>query len=306
MSFNNRDKIMVAHYYYKLEYKQQEIAEKFGMSRQRVNRLLKQALSEGVVEIKVNGYENAILESKLESKLGLREAIVVDSSDISTLSAVSIKYLKSIVSDGCNIGVSGGNTMAMLCDAPISNENHDIKVVQLMGGMITSNIFMRPDEITSKFAKIFGGEANVLLAPAIVDDPNLGRLLMEDSQYKDIRTMYSNLNIAVVSIGALMEGTLLLQVGYLNRNDFGMLHEKRCIGDVLMRFINIEGEIVDPQFDARVIGIPVDEFKKIDLRVGVSYGSIKVKPIIGAINGKFINVLITDSDTAKLLLEFNQ
>ncbi|MFZ5974535.1 MAG: sugar-binding transcriptional regulator [Bacillota bacterium] len=305
MRFDNRDMIKVAHYYYNVGLNQQEIADKFSMSRQRVNRLLKKAHDEGVVEIRVRGYDNsnAMLESELESKLQLREAVVVDSNDMSTLSATSIRYLKSIVQEGWTIGVSHGTSIAKLCDAPAAKEKHDIKIVQLTGGMNTINISSRPDEITLKFARIFGGEAHILFAPAITDNPSLRELIMEESQFQDIRKLYSNIDISVVAIGALVESNMLLQVGSLNKKDFDMLLGKDCVGDVILRFIDINGRIVDKQIDDRVMSIPLEDYLKIGLRVGVAYGPEKVRSIIGAINGKYINVLITDSDTAKLLIE---
>ena len=58
MALNQRDMIKVAHYYYNFGYNQQQVADKFGMSRQRVNRLLKKALLEGIVEIKIRDYSN--------------------------------------------------------------------------------------------------------------------------------------------------------------------------------------------------------------------------------------------------------
>lgn len=305
MRFDSRDMIKVAHYYYNIGLKQQEIADKFSMSRQRVNRLLKKALAEGVVEIRVRGYDNsnAMLESELESKLQLREAVVVDSNDMSTLSATSIRYLKGIVQEGWNIGVSHGTTIAKLCDAPAAKEKHDIKIVQLTGGMNTINISSRPDEITIKFARIFGGEPHVLFAPAITDNPGLRKLIMEESQYKEIQKLYSNIQVSVVAVGALVEDNMLLLVGSLSKSDFDMLRGKNCIGDVVLRFYDIDGRIVDPQVNERVMSIPMKDYMKIGLRVGVAYGAKKVRTITGAINGGFINVLITDSDTAKLLIE---
>ncbi|MFZ5975801.1 MAG: sugar-binding transcriptional regulator [Bacillota bacterium] len=304
MPFSRRDMIKVAHYYYSFGYNQQQVADKFGMSRQRVNRLLKQALAEGIVEIKVRDLSNAKLESELEVKFGLKEAVVVDNSDISS---ACIKYLKSVVQEGWKIGVASSTTIAkILRDTPASGEKHDIKVIQIMGGMNTNNISLRPDMNTVKLANIFGGEAYVLFAPAIVDNPGFAKLVKEESQVSDIYAMYSSLNIALVTVGALQEDNLLVEAGYLKMPDFYMLRDKQGVGDVVMRFFNMEGDIVDEQFDARVMSIPVADFKKIGLRVGVAYGEYKVRPIVGALNGNFINVLITDTATAGLLLEYEQ
>ncbi len=304
MPLDNRDMIKVAHYYYNFGFNQQQVADKFGMSRQRVNRLLKQALVEGVVEIKVRDLSNAKLESKLEIEFGLKEAVVADNSDISN---ESVKYLKSIVKDGWNIGVASSTTIAkMLRDAPLETKKHDVRVVQLMGGMNTANTSIRPDVITVKLANVFGGEAHVVFAPAIVDNLDLAELIMKESQFENIKMMYSNLNVALVTVGVLKEDTMLVDAGYLSKSDYDMLKEKDCIGDVVMRFINMEGKIVDPEFNKRVMSIPFEDYLRTELRVAVAYGEEKVKPIIGAINGDLINVLITDTDTAKLLLAYKK
>jgi DNA-binding transcriptional regulator LsrR (DeoR family) len=303
MALNQRDMIKVAHYYYNFGYNQQQVADKFGMSRQRVNRLLKQALLEGIVEIKIRDFSNVRIESELEVAFGLKEAIVADRNDIGN---ACMTYLKDIVQDGWNIGVASSTTIAgILRGLPHAKEKSGIRVVQLMGGMNTSSASIRPDVMTVRLANVFGGEAYVLFAPAIVDNSSLAELIKEESQYKKISAMFSALNVALVSVGVLNEENMLLTAGYLSKADYEVLKSKNCVGDVVMRFINIEGQLVDLEFNKRVMSIPLEDFKRIKTRIGVAYGAQKVKPIIGALKGKFINVLITDTETAKALLAQN-
>jgi deoxyribonucleoside regulator len=300
MALNQRDMIKVAHYYYNFGYNQQQVADKFGMSRQRVNRLLKQALLEGIVEIKIRDFSNVRIESELEVAFGLKEAVVADRNDVGH---ACMTYLKDIVQDGWTIGVASSTTIAgILRGLPHAKEKSGIRVVQLMGGMNTSSASIRPDVMTVRLANVFGGEAYVLFAPAIVDNPSLAELIREESQYKKISAMFSALNVALVSVGVLNEENMLLTAGYLSKADYEVLKSKNCVGDVIMRFINIEGQLVDPEFNKRVMSIPLEDFKRIKSRIGVAYGAQKVKPIIGALKGKFINVLITDTETAKALL----
>ena len=54
--------------------------------------------------------------------------------------------------------------------------------------------------------------------------------------------------------------------------------------------------------DDRVIGITLDELKKIDRVVGVTGGPQKEKVIRAALIGKLINVIITDQQSAKKLI----
>ena len=69
----DKDIVKVAYYYYKLDFTQQEIADKMNFSRQKVNRMLKKASEENIVEININGYEDfdLHLEHLLEKSLSL-------------------------------------------------------------------------------------------------------------------------------------------------------------------------------------------------------------------------------------------
>jgi deoxyribonucleoside regulator len=47
----------------------------------------------------------------------------------------------------------------------------------------------------------------------------------------------------------------------------------------------------------------LEDIKKKDYRIGVAAGGHKVDCICGALNGGYINVLITDEETAKNVLD---
>ena len=54
--------------------------------------------------------------------------------------------------------------------------------------------------------------------------------------------------------------------------------------------------------DERVVGLTLDEIKKIRRVIGVAGGSSKHQAIRAALEGKVINVLVTDHVTAQYLL----
>jgi DNA-binding transcriptional regulator LsrR (DeoR family) len=302
----SRDIVKVAYNYYCLGLNQQQIGDKLNMSRQRVNRLLKKALLEGVVEIRVHGCKetNVELESELESKYGINEAIVVEDGDKGALGSTLVAYLHNIVREGQKIGVAYGSTLAQIhwC-ASDTKRTRDISVIQLFGGLNADDASYRPDAIVNKMASILGGRAYSTFAPAFVDNPALKQLFNMEHRNKDILKMYARIDIAALTVGALRENSMLIQDSYFKLEDFHALREKGAVGVVGFWFYNIDGEIVDREFNERVMGIPLEEYKKIDLRIGVAYGEQKVRPLIGAINGGFINMVVTDVLTARRLLE---
>lgn len=302
----SRDTVKVAYNYYCIGLTQQQIGDKFNMSRQRVNRLLKRALLEGVVEIRVHGCKetNVKLESELEGKYGINEAVVVEDGDNGALGSALVAYLQNIVQEGQSVGVAYGSTLAQIhwC-ASNTKRTMDISVIQLFGGLNADNASYRPDAIVNKMASILGGRAYSTFVPAFVDNPALKKLFNMEHRNKDILKMYASIDIAAMTVGALGENSMLIQDGYFKPEDFEALKEKGAVGAVGFWFYDIGGEIVDGEFNQRVMGIPLEDYKKIDLRIGVAYGAQKVRPLIGAINGGFINMVVTDAPTAQRLLE---
>jgi DNA-binding transcriptional regulator LsrR (DeoR family) len=66
------------------------------------------------------------------------------------------------------------------------------------------------------------------------------------------------------------------------------------------------GAIIETLADKRRISISLQDLKKIPLVIGVAGGKNKFLPILGALKGRFIQALITDDLTAKLLINHKE
>jgi lsr operon transcriptional repressor len=92
-------------------------------------------------------------------------------------------------------------------------------------------------------------------------------------------------------------------MGYLSSADLLRLIGKGAVGDILCRYFDADGRFIDDEVNDRVIGIPMETFRdKRKLIIGVAGGPAKVKAIRAALLRKYINVLITDENTALELL----
>lgn len=82
--------------------------------------------------------------------------------------------------------------------------------------------------------------------------------------------------------------------------------KKGAVGDVALQYFNVHGETKDfEEFNERVAGMPLEEIKNVPRRVGISGGRQKVEAVMGAIQGGFVNILITDVDCAEGLIELD-
>jgi len=82
-----------------------------------------------------------------------------------------------------------------------------------------------------------------------------------------------------------------------------MAKRKGAVGEVNLRFIDANGKPIDSELNDLVIGITLEQLSKAERRIGVSAGIEKHEPTLAAIRGGWINVLVTDEETAEFLLD---
>jgi DNA-binding transcriptional regulator LsrR (DeoR family) len=63
-----------------------------------------------------------------------------------------------------------------------------------------------------------------------------------------------------------------------------------------------QGQVCDTQLDSRTIGLSLGELSHVERSVAVVYGVHKAAGVLGALQGRLFNVLITDEATAQEVL----
>jgi DNA-binding transcriptional regulator LsrR (DeoR family) len=71
---------------------------------------------------------------------------------------------------------------------------------------------------------------------------------------------------------------------------------------VLSSFYDQNGRLIDSNLSQRSIGLEIPDMKNIPTSVAISGGLNKVEAILGALRNGFLDVLITDTDTAQAVL----
>ena len=79
--------------------------------------------------------------------------------------------------------------------------------------------------------------------------------------------------------------------------------KKGGTGEILSHVVDKDGNLIKDEFEQHLISLDLEDLKKIPIRVGVAYGMDKKDAILGVLRGGYINVLITDEDVAKYLIE---
>lgn len=301
--------VKVAHYYYKLGMTQEEIGKKLSMSRQKVNRIINSLVEKNIVTIQINGYEDTYvdLEDSLEREFCLKESIVasVDSDEdvIDKLSQAAALYLERTIEDNEIIGVSWGTTLSSTASKLKPLKKNNISVVQLVGGTNLKDPSLKADEITRIIASKLNGVPYIMYAPAIVNDKKLKEDIMKEQSIKNIFNLINNCTMAIVGIGNLAQNSTIYKYNYITKEELEKLEKEESVGDICLHPYKINGELIKDDINKRVIGVTMDDLKKIPMVIGIAGGEDKTEAILGALKGGFIDTLITDNITAKNILE---
>jgi len=304
-----REYIRIATSYYKLGMKQDEIAKKLNISRQKVNRVLKQCLDLGIVRITIEDDDtnNLEIEMELEKLCGLKETVVIDKvSDIyEDIGKGAVSYFKRSIKDNDVIGLTRGRTIMALLDNLDGIGAKDLSVCQLAGGTNYLETCMNYDSIIHKASDILNARPFFLHAPTVLDSPNLKASLLEEESFKSTYRVLTSCTVAVVGIGKIYETHDKTRRNRIADDDYQAILGRNAVGEICARHFDIQGNLVNGEVDNKIMGIEPVDFKKIPLRIGLVGGYEKLPAVIGAIRGGFINVLIIDKKTAcKLLEEF--
>lgn len=300
--------VLVAEMYYMYGMSQEEIASRMKMSRPWVSKLLKRAEEMGIIHIEVHSplSGNSELEAKLKAKYKIANKIAVIqpaySGSINSVGNATANYLVSKIKDNDIVGVNWGLSVytAVECVLPISMEN--VTVVPLVGG-IGSQLECQCNIIASKLATALSANYKLLHSNAYCVNEREYQILMQNPMVKDVIDVGQKCDIAIYGLGG-MENNRMIESGCITPKQLDALNKKGAVGDLALRFLDSEGEILDLDVNNRVIACDLKKIREHAREViAIGFGEQKVEIIKAAMKGDLITTLFTDTKTAEMLLE---
>ena len=296
--------VSVASLYYEGNQSQNEIAEKLGLSRPYVSKLLAEAQKVGIVNIVINdpSQTESRLEREIRQRFELRRVIVVPASNMDNLRTkvgiAAARYLDSIVKSGDTIGVGWGTTVYnCVQNAIVRDDLEKISVVQLTGFLSESKQNVYESEIPKLLANALGATPFILPVPIIIKNLKAKEYILAEKSIAEVMAKVREANIAMFTVGIFNTSIVLKRSRIMDHKQIDAMINQGAIGDILVHFVDIWGEICDEAFDQHVTSLSLEELKRKEYRIAVACGRAKVDAICAALNGGYANVLITDEDT---------
>jgi DNA-binding transcriptional regulator LsrR (DeoR family) len=285
-----------------------EIAERLGISRFRVARLLDAARESGMVRIEIGlpgSNLNAGLSAELCSTFGLKHAFVFDFPDTDELALrgrlgeAAGQALMDIIEPADVLGIAWARSLSGLAAA--LTRFPPCPIVQLTGAVPP------PDgkdllSLVRSVASIGGGPAHVFYAPMLVADAEGAEAIRRQPDVAAAFALVPSVTVAMLSIGAWSAGlsTIYDAVSPAERED---MRQRGVHADLAGTFYDYDGRHVATPLDHRTIVTPAEALARIPTVLGVVCGNAKSSAALAAIRGGLVSGVITHVSLARRLLD---
>ena len=295
--------VQVSRLYYELGETQTEVAERLGLTRPQVSRLLKRARAEGIVEIRIVDADTA--ESPAAAQLQRR--FMLDAVHLApTLSGpedltrrvvgrLAAEVLRADLRDGAIVGIGDGASVGAVADA-LEDAVTPVRatVVPLAGGYWSTGADRDPFR---RVADAFGAQPHGLMAPGLLDDAATKRALERHAGVRAVIDLWDRLDVALFGIGGPSWG-----VASLGQDVARSLDDTEAVGEILIAPFDIGGAFVCPALRERVLAFDARRLRDVPVAIGVGAGERKVRPILGALRSGAVRTLVTDVATAEAVV----
>ncbi len=291
----------IARRYYIEDETQDAVARALGLSRMKVNRLLREAKEAGLVEIRVRFHSSQTreIERALCRAFGLKSLLVAPEAQSpeqqrANVAMLVAHYLEANLRENLVIAVGMGRNVAAVANVQPSRTFRSITFVSGSGGASEAGAEGNADHICRNLARRFGGTAATLYAPAFVPDAGLREALMQHETVRRTLNLARSADYALIGIGDLGPDSHMARMGWFTADEIGRARAAGVVGDLMgYDFFGIEGTPRDDGLGGRVIGLSREDLARISNTVALASESSKAMALLGALRTGAIDILAT-------------
>ncbi|WP_300268753.1 sugar-binding transcriptional regulator, partial [Microbacterium sp.] len=248
------------------------------------------------------------LERELRQAFGLNDAVVVPSSadeltGSQRVATAAADYLAKLRPVPRTLGISWGRTLQQIAEALPEQWASGVEVVQINGGVTVNRRSGMASATATTIAQKANGAVTLLPSPAILEQATTRRAIEDDRLVAGILDQARGADALVFSVGPVDASSVLVSGGYMSAAAMSALEEKGAVGDVLGRYIDADGHIVDHELDERTLGLTLDDLRQAATSILVASGAAKRAACRAVVTNRYCSVLVTDEETAHDLLQ---
>lgn len=301
-----------AHLYYVEGRSQADVAAAMGTSRSNVSRMLAEAQRQGIVEIRIHDPSGRLreLEGKLSATFGLSEVRVAPRVTVSPariedrVGALVADLLLTGLKEPSTVALSWGRALQAAVYAVAPEQDHDVTLVQLLGGVSATSNEISGQELVRELAVRLGASYQLLHAPAALESSDACRSLLAESSVAAALDRARAADVAIVGVGDPHVGSsaAVLTAMNLSPPEQTAFWAQEPVGDLAGRYYTADGTALDGVVNDRVVSVTLADLDRIPQVVGVATGRAKTNAVLGSLRGHHLDALVCDESLARSLL----
>jgi DNA-binding transcriptional regulator LsrR (DeoR family) len=183
---------------------------------------------------------------------------------------------------------------------PRSGTRH---VVEMLGDLGSPLVQHSAARATQAMAAALGAEPVFLRTPGVVATAELRAAAVRDAHVQRALRLLDGVDIAFVGVGpADVHSRLQAGDSYFTPAQLAELRAAGAVSQLNQRFLDRDGRRVETPLDELVVGSTLEQVAAAGRRVVVAGGVEKRASIAAALRGGWVDVLVTDVETARFLV----
>lgn len=300
--------IRAAWLYHERGLNQQAVADRIGVSRSTVSRLLTDAERDGIVRVTVTVPvpETASIAERLIERYALAGATVeltLDGELPREAAAVAMaRRLEQMVASGpSTIAAGWGRTLGAAAQRVRSTHAPGVTIVDAFGHTTATNIAPAV-EVTNTLGSRFDATVTHIPSPGFAPTAEIANNFLESEPVATALERARNADLVIVAIGVVGADSLLVQAGYLDEQAMGEVVAAGAVGEVFGRYFDANGEPAMPEA-LHPVALTLDDLRNCRRVIAAVGGAEKAAAVQGAIAAGIIDELAVDETLARALLD---
>ncbi|MDX1607426.1 MAG: sugar-binding domain-containing protein, partial [Candidatus Competibacterales bacterium] len=254
---------------------QADIAGQLGVSRVKVHRLIAQAHDQGLVKVRIEHELSELveLEERLRCRFALDVCIVVPSlgpaphqgdhdPGLVALGTAGARLLERrlAAAQPLTVGLGAGRTLAAMIEQ-IRPADHARHRFVALNGSLTRHSSANPYDAIHRMVERTRSDGYYLPVPYIADTLDDKAVFTAQKLVQDVLALARCSDLCLVGIGQCSPDSFLKTHGLITDREFAELRAAGAVGDVISRFFDAEGRLVDSEVNQRSIGLELDDLR---------------------------------------------
>lgn len=291
--------------YYSDGLRQAQVAERLGVSRPTVSKLLAEARRIGMVRIEVldpPSVDLVGLAGEVRALLGIEKVLIAPGDqrqrDYRGLGDLLGEELRTLgLRRGDVLLISSGTTTHAVSRIPGLPELPGVVVAPTVGGQQEPDPTFQTNEIVRTFSDRTGAQPQFIFAPAL-PSPSLWSSLQADPSFQAITELWARARVLVTGIGSPYDDRAAM-TSVVPREDPGL---QGAAGDVCLYFYDETGRTLEFPGSDRILRPSLAQLRAIPSSIALAVDVEKAPSIRSGARTGLFTTLITDVPTAEAVL----